>query len=413
MRTSYSAIETYKQCPKKYKFQELDRIKTPKSKEALFGTAVHAALKFMFQKSPLFPTLDEVVSYYRENWPAREAFQTDSKNDPLKMPWSEADEKAYFEDGVRMLRGFYEKNAPWNFNVVDLESHFDILLEDEKTGKTHILAGIIDRIDKNQDEYEIIDYKTAKRMPAQADVDKNLQLSLYSLGIQKRWPHIDPEDIKLTLYFVKHGEKLSTTATSEKTEATKKEILETIREIEARIDEKKEFEPMPSPLCNWCAFKPICPAWKHQYRKFEARSSKSETDIGATLKEFFALRKEAKGNEDKISELQARIREYMDSQGLTRVFSDDGTVAKKTIQRFSYDFEKIRALLSPIGRWEEILDADETKLKKILKELPADIRSQIEEARRVAKEYSVLSVSEKKKKGETAEEDDKQETNRE
>ena len=398
MRTSYSAIETYKQCPQKYKFQELDRIKTPKSKEALFGTVIHSALKFMFQKSPLFPTLDEVVAYYRENWPSRETFQADAKNDPLKMSITEAEEKAYFEDGIKMLRRFYEKNAPWNFNVVDLESRFDILLEDEKTGKAHVLAGIIDRIDKNNDEYEIIDYKTAKRMPSQADVDKNLQLSLYSLGLQKRWPHIDPEDIKLTLYFIKHGEKLSTTVTREKTEATKKEILETIRDIEARVEEKKDFEPMPSALCNWCAFKPICPAWKHQYRKFETQNSKSETDIDATLKEFFELRKVVGDKEDEIAELQKKIREYMDSQGLTRVFSDDGTVSKKTIQRFSYDFEKIKALLSPIGRWEDILDADEAKLKKILKELPPDIRSQIEDARKIAKEYSVLSVSEKRKK---------------
>ena len=266
MRTSYSAIETYKQCPQKYKFQEIDRIKTPKSKEALFGTAIHSVLKFMFQKSPLFPTLDEVISYYRENWPLHEAFQAESKNDPLKIPITEDEEKAYFEEGVKMLRNFYEKNALWNFNIVDLESRFDILLEDPKTGKTHVLAGIIDRIDKNHDEYEIIDYKTSKRMPSQDGVHANLQLSLYSLGIQKRWPHITPDDIKLSLYFLKHGEKLSTKADAGKTEATKKDILGTIREIEARSDEKKDFEPMPSALCNWCAYKPICPAWKHKYR---------------------------------------------------------------------------------------------------------------------------------------------------
>jgi len=103
----------------------------------------------------------------------------------------------------------------------------------------------------------------------------------------------------------------------------------------------------------------------------------------------------------------------MDSQGLTRVFSDDGTVSKKTIQRFSYDFEKIKALLSPIGRWEDILDADEAKLKKISKELPPEIRSQIEDTRSVSKEYTVLSVSEKKKKDGIANEDDKQENNTE
>lgn len=399
MRTSYSAIETYKQCPQKYKFQEIDHLRAPKSKEALFGTAIHSALHFMFQKSPLFPTLDEVISYYRENWPSHDAFQAEAKNDPLKMPLTEEEEKVYFEEGIKMLRRFYEKNAPWNYSVVDLESRFQVLLEDEKTGKTHVLAGIIDRIDKNGDEYEIIDYKTAKRMPSQDDVNSNLQMSLYSLGLQKRWPHLDPEDIKLSLYFLKHGEKLSTKSNAQKTEATKKDILSAIREIETRIEGNKEFEPIPSALCNWCAFKPMCPAWKHLYRNRNPQTTMNEAEVNTTLKEFFALREDVGEKEEKIAELQKKIREYMDSQGLTRVFSSEGTVSKKTIQRYTYDFEKIKALLSPIGRWEDILDADEAKLKKILKELPPEIRSDVEEARRVAKEYSVMSVSGKKQKG--------------
>ncbi len=395
MRTSYSAIETYKQCPQKYKFQDIDRIRTPKSKEALFGTAVHSALKFMFQKSPLFPTLDEVISYYRENWPAHEAFQAESKNDPLKIPVTEEEERAYFEEGVKMLRSFYEKNAPWNFNVVDLESRFEVLIEDEKTGKTHVLAGIIDRIDKNQGEYEIIDYKTSKRMPSQDGVNSNLQLSLYSLGLQKRWPHIKPEDIKLTLYFVKHGEKLSTTATHEKTEATKKDILGTIREIETRIDEKKDFEPMPSALCNWCAFKPMCPAWKHLYRN-QKSNIKNQNEINAALKEYFQLRKTKQEHESRLEELQGQIRQYMEQENLTRVFGEEGYVSKKMQQRYEYDLEKIKALLSPLGKWEEILKADEIKLRKILLEIPEETRKEVENARRVSKEYPVLTASMKK-----------------
>ncbi len=171
-----------------------------------------------------------------------------------------------------MLKRFYEKNAPWNFTIVDLESRFEVALTDEKTGETHILAGIIDRIDKLPDgKYEIIDYKTSKRMPSQDALNRDLQLSLYSLGLQKRWPHLSAEDIKLSLYFLKHGEKLSTKATAETTEKTKEHVLKTVGDIQERIRSGKEFEPMPSALCDWCAFKPICPAWKHLYKKQETR----------------------------------------------------------------------------------------------------------------------------------------------
>ena len=66
-----------------------------------------------------------------------------------------------------------------------------------------------------------IDYKTGKRMPSQDALNRNLQLSLYSLGLQNRWPHLKPEDIKLSLYFLKHGEKLTAKPAPDATEKIK------------------------------------------------------------------------------------------------------------------------------------------------------------------------------------------------
>ena len=400
MRTSYSTIETYLQCPQKYKFQEIDRIRVPKSREAVFGTLIHGTLKFMFERSPLFPTLDEVISHFRERWPAHETFLTETKNDPLKRQWSEAEEKIFFEEGVRMLKRFYEKNAPWNFHIVDLESRFEVVLADEKSGETHVLAGIIDRIDKTPDgTYEIIDYKTSKRMPSQDMIDKNLQLSLYSLGLHKRWPHINIEDIKLSLYFIKHEEKISTKRTSEQIEKTKKELMGTIASIQERIMQNKEFEPMPSILCNWCEYRPICPAWRHLYRKTKNSDVKSKDEIESAVGEYLLIKKESKTKVKRLDILEEDIRRYMEQENLTRVFSDQGYISKKLIQRFSYDLAKVKEILSPLGKWEEILRADETKLKKILKEIPEHARAAVAEARQLTKEYTVMATSLKVIKG--------------
>ena len=349
----------------------------------------------MFQRDPLFPTLDEVVAHFRSHWPTKEILAKESLHDTLKYPWTDDEEKIYFEEGVRMLKKFYEKNAPWNFSVIDLESRFSISLTDEKTGNVHILAGIIDRIDKQADgSYEIIDYKTAKRMPSQQGIDENLQLSLYALGLQNRWPHLKAEDIKLSLYFLRHSEKLSTNPSQETIEKTKKRILSAINEIETRMREEKPFEPLPGPLCNWCGYRPLCPAWKHLYRKQNLALTKEEIDTKIT--EYFALKKSEKQNEKRMSELQGDIKRYMEQEGVTRVFSDEGVITKKTIQRYAYDYEKIKSLLSPLGKWEEILKANDVKLKRVMKEVPEDIRIAIEDARSVAKEYAVLAASEKK-----------------
>lgn len=197
MRTSYSSLSTYQQCPLKYKFQEIDRIRVPKGLEAIFGNIVHNCLKFMFEHTPLYPTLDEIINRFSNLWQDKEL--------PEIRP---EEEKAYYEDGISILKNFYRLNRPWNFDVLDLESRFEVLIPDPNTQENHILAGIIDRIDKISDgNFEIIDYKTSRRMPAQDTLDKDLQMSIYHLGILKRWPHFKPENIKLSLYFLKHRRK--------------------------------------------------------------------------------------------------------------------------------------------------------------------------------------------------------------
>lgn len=396
MRTSYSAIQTYLQCPKRYEFQEIQKIRVPKSREAIFGTLIHSTLHYMFQQDPLFPTLEEVVAYFREHWPTLETFNKDVAHDALKQPWSDEDEKAYFEQGVKMLKRFYEKNAPWNFHIIDLESRFEISLTDEKTGETHVAAGIIDRIDKLDDgSYEIIDYKTGKRMPSQDSLDQDLQLSLYSLGLQKRWPHLKSEDIKLSLYFLRHEEKLSTAASQDTAEKIKTHILKTIADIQERTKAGKEFEPIPSALCNWCGYRPMCPAWRHLYKK-EADPLLAADEADVVIEKYFELKKTEKQLEQEVKILQNQIKAYMDQEKLTRVFGADGTISKKLIQRYAYDLEKIKALLSPLNKWETVLKADETKLKQILKELPENIRNAVLETRHVAREYTALSVSTKR-----------------
>ena len=399
MRTSYSAIETYLQCPQRYKFQEIDRIRVPKSREAIFGTLIHETLKFVFKRDPLFPTLDEVISYFREHWPSQDIFKEKTNDNSFTRAWSEEENRAYFQEGVKMLKNFYEKNAPWNFTVLDLESRFEVALTDEKTGEAHVLAGIIDRIDKLPDDrYEIIDYKTSKRMPSQRALNDNLQLSLYSLGVQTRWPHLTAEKITLSLYFLKHREKLSTVATEDSIKRTKEHILSTIREIQDRIRSGKEFEPMPGILCDWCGYKPLCPAWRHLYENKKI-SREERAPIEQLLTDYFDTQKTKKEQEKKLGELQEGIKEYMEKNNLTRVFGESGIVSKSIRKRYEYDFEKIKALLSPLGKWEDVLKADEIKLRKIMQEIPLETRTKIEEARTLSKEYTTLTATRKKGSG--------------
>ncbi len=386
MRTSYSALETYKLCPQKFKFHDIDRIPEKKSKVAIFGSHIHSTLKYMFSQDPLFPTLDEVLNYFRENFPQQEKFEA-----------APEEKEIYLAAGERMLKSFYAKNAPWNFSVVDLESRFEVLLEDPRRKETHILAGRMDRIDKTENGYEVIDYKTARTMPSQDKVNHDLQLSIYALGLQKRWPHIKPENITLSLHFLKHGEKLSTSRSLEAVEATKHDVLKTISEIQGKLGSGERFEPTPGAYCSFCSYKPICPAWRHLYKKAEdAAGIQNQTELDRAIKEYFEVFKENKKNDARLGELKEKIKEFMEREGFDRVFGEDGYISRSRQKRFAYDFEKVRAILEPLGKWEEILAADDKKLKALLKALPLEVQSQIGEAKVLTKEFTVITASTKK-----------------
>ncbi|MDO8523342.1 MAG: PD-(D/E)XK nuclease family protein, partial [bacterium] len=373
----------------KFKFQIIDKIKAPKSVEAVFGTAVHAALKFMFSHDPIFPTLDEILANFAETWQASSV-----KVYPILDKNLSA---TYEESGKGLIKNFYKKNQPWNFSVVDTESKFEVLLP-ATDGKTHVLAGIIDRIDKLGDgEYEIIDYKTNRKLPSQAAVDANMQMSIYHMALTKRWPHIDPAKIKLSLYFLKHSEKLSSTRAAESLSTTTESVLNTIQEIERRTAENN-FPPNPSPLCNYCPYKPMCPAWKHLYKKTDVPAP-DEAMLQSALGEYFGIKSQENTNDKRIKELQAIIKTYMDANGVERVFDERGYyISKKLQQRFKYDLDKVKEILLESGlqeKWEALFEADEKKLKVVMDILPSPVRDKIANLKTLSKEFTVLTASTK------------------
>ena len=381
-------MDTFKTCPLKYKFQEIDKIRAPKNIDAVFGSSVHAALKYMFKQSPLYPTPDQVIDFFRETWDARKTtIDTNAYNQETG--------DLYCKQGVSMLEKFYKQNQPWNFNVIDLESRFETEIKDEKIGQSHILAGIIDRIDKNDDEiYEIIDYKTARKMPGQKELDNDLQLSIYHLGLVKRWPHLNPKKIKLSLYFLKHREKISTARTQEQLEATKNNVLEIINEIQGKIKDNNNFPPTPSALCDWCGYRRICPMWKHLYQS-QISNLKSQKEAEEAINEYFELKDNSQKNTDRLNELKILIYAFMDQNKTERVFGNEGYLTRRVTEKFSYDLEKIKAILEPTGKWDEILEPNGKKLEELLPRLPDELKEKINNLRS-AKKITTLAVSRKK-----------------
>ena len=380
MQISYSALDTYQNCSLKYKFQNIDKIKEPKSKEAVFGTLMHSTMKFIHAPSLLPPKLEEALDFFSKNWNA-DVFE------------NELEERSAFSQGVAMIQDYYKKNNIADFNIVDLESRFaieiDLVKSSDNHGSRHIASGIIDRIDKTEDGYEIIDYKTTKKMPSQEKVDNDLQLSVYLNAFLSRYPKEikNLDKITVSLYYLKHGVKLSSTRTLEQLKNADKLFLEVI----AAIEEGK-FEPNVTPLCDWCGYQKICPMWKHKFK--EQRKIDTE-EVNSAISDYINLKSAVTSTKTRLAELQEKIAEYMEQEDVDRVFGEEGIIAQSIRRTYKYDEKKLRDILEPLDKWEAVLKVDGIALRNILGVISPAAQKEVDKAKVLDKETKSLTVKKK------------------
>lgn len=322
------------------------------------------------------PTEEEILKFFSSQW------KPEIYEDPQE-------ETIAFSRGIKMLKDYYAKNYPTKFNVADLEARFEVPILDKD--EVHTITGIIDRIDHLEEGiFEVIDYKTGKKMPAQKYVDRNLQLAVYHLGITNRWPFILEQEkpVKLSLYYLIHGEKLSIIKTPEHLTETKEKILLIIDRVKNSITNEK-FDPNPGPLCDWCQFQPHCPLFKHKFKE----KTPDDQEIKKIIDEYLELKIKSDETSKKMAELKILINRYYDKNNVERVFADSGYITRAPKKIFTYDGKALKAILEPLGKWQEILTVDTTILRKIIDSLPVNVKRKIEAIKRLDKETKTISIT--------------------
>lgn len=241
---SYSQIETFQTCPLHYKLKYIYKVPTPPSASQSFGTTMHATLKSFFEgvAKGEKPTDKYIFELLEGSW-IKEGYKDKRHEEEFKQKG-----KDYLVGFLKY--GFNPKNLP-----VTLEQPFTVPLNG---GRGIKIGGKIDRVDAFPDgSIEIIDYKTGATIPTQKDVDKNLQLSFYALAATtiRMEPFMkNPEEVKLSLYFLDNQEKITTVRTKEQLEEARDEIFKVRDEIE-----KSDFRCSNHMFCQMgCEFSLFC-----------------------------------------------------------------------------------------------------------------------------------------------------------
>jgi RecB family exonuclease len=378
MRISYSSFNTYQTCPLKYRYKEIDKKKEPPSKERFFGTLLHDVLQFVHTPGFTSPTLEDALERFASGWD-ESLFENEAEN------------RGAFSQGVDIIRRYYADNDIASANIVALEKRFAVELPNpQNPDKPHIISGIIDRIDRTEDGFEIIDYKTSRKMPTQENVDSSIQLSIYLLAFLTMYPEERHrlDTLTVSLYYIKHGKKLTAKRTPEQLEEVSRLFLDIISRIEAG-----EFEPSVSALCNWCGFQSICPMWRH---KFEAEVI-TDKKAKHAIEDFVALKRNATKDRQRAAQLQETIEQFMEQQDVRRVFSSDAIVEKTSRKTYGFDKDTLRSILEPLDRWDDALKIDGVALRKILGELPLEKRKLAEKAKKLERETPCLVVKKRNK----------------
>lgn len=173
---TYSALNTFRNCPRKYKHRYIDCLRPREKAEALsFGGVIHGALELWY-RSPKHPsTRWKVLDYIDQQFPERMG------DDSQKANWQLA---------RAMLTGYANRYESEGLQVVEVEKSFIGEIRNPDTGRrsqTFVIAGKADGIVQMPDGMYLLEHKTASSIDA-SYLDKlwtDTQIALYSFYLRQ------------------------------------------------------------------------------------------------------------------------------------------------------------------------------------------------------------------------------------
>jgi putative RecB family exonuclease len=240
VRLSFSRIDTYRICPRQFRYAYVDRLPGLPSPNLSFGSSIHSALEaFYDRKLPACPTVEELLAALYEAW---------DQSGFRELPREE--QLAYYRHAQDVLRRFHRRAEPTYRLPVATEVWFELPIAYEA-----VVVGSIDRVDVDDDgDLHVIDYKTNRKAKPRERVAGSLQLAIYALACRHLYGAL-PKTVSLD--FVVPGIVVSVGLEELDLDAARQAILDTAAAVRSAV-----YHPTPNRLCDWCDFRSICPAWE-------------------------------------------------------------------------------------------------------------------------------------------------------
>lgn len=280
LRLSFSRVDAFLTCPLKFRFSYVDRLPQEPSPTLSWGTSVHAALESWWdQKLPQPPPVEVLLQGLYDGWDDT-GFEGMARDEKLR----------WYAHAQDVLRRHHARYAPVYVPAVACEQWFELDIGDGVE-----VVGSIDHVARTPSGgIGIVDWKTNRKAKPRKRVVGSLQLAIYCLAARELWGQ-DPEWVALD--FVVPGMRVSV----DRGEIDVDGALATIRDVAATVRTATDYQPRPSPLCPWCDYRALCPA-------FEGDGP----DVpGLAVVELQRLRRRQAHDAARAAELEALIRDRL------------------------------------------------------------------------------------------------------
>ncbi len=250
---SFTQLAAFTSCPLQYKFAHILKVPVFGRYQMSFGKTMHNSLQRFMERlvaagqasqSSLFetaeptdtsvPSLDVLKEIYEASW-----IDEWYPNDQVR--------EEYRSKGLDSLKAFHADLMKEQPEVALIEKGFTLKIGDVT------VKGRIDRIDKIEDGYEIIDYKTGSpKTLEKIGWQEKRQLVLYALAAERCF---DPplKVTKLTYHYLEDNSLVSFEPTQKDVDKLQEEILDTVARMKA-----SDFKATPGWNCKFCDFRDIC-----------------------------------------------------------------------------------------------------------------------------------------------------------
>lgn len=175
---SYSQLNLFTMCQKKYEARYIDKIAVPVSGELIRGDAYHKAIAHAYTNIVIYrqaPPIDEVLDVYSDTWNKRVGDNiTIDEGDELYFPavdFRGKDPDKMKDEGIGLLKIYYDTVMP------------KIIPQEVEVRKTAIYEGIelLSYMDLITFDGIVVDHKVSGRNYGEGEIAKDLQSSFYGL----------------------------------------------------------------------------------------------------------------------------------------------------------------------------------------------------------------------------------------